>query len=95
MTNRSRCRRNWHHGWVLGVRPDAPERPPVCKELNKDGKITDGDFEAVERFLEQENGAETSTLAEYLKRLRLKGERAETPLTEMADEDLHRSAEIA
>lgn len=58
------------------------------EELAEKALITEADFDRIDRFLKSKDDIKVSTLAEYLKRLRLTAKRAETPLTEMGHEDL-------
>lgn len=58
------------------------------KELTEAGRIDQTDHDEIDRFLKDKTDIEVSTLAEYLKRIRLTAKRAGTPLTQMTHEDL-------
>lgn len=56
--------------------------------LAEAGQIDHTDYDHIDRFLKDKTDIAVSTLAEYLKRIRLTAKRANTPLTEMTHEDL-------
>ncbi len=58
------------------------------QELTDQGVIDPADYEAIDRFLKDKTDTEVSTIAEYLKRIRLTAKRAEKALTDMGQADL-------
>jgi integrase/recombinase XerD len=63
------------------------ERASLQQHVDE-GQITADDADAIDRFLKAKDDIKVSTLAEYLKRIRLTAKRADTPLLEMDHRDL-------